>query len=290
MIKLKVIVVMFLWGSIGVFSRYIELSPILLAFLRALISLPILFFIIKIKGEKFNFRLVQIWPYLLSGVLLGFGWASLFFGYKNTSIASAIVIYNMCPVYVIIAAPILLKEKVSLIQVGVIVSSFLGLLLIVGTTELNTNNVWGILLSGLSGVLYAGIVIINRKVKTNIGSSIGTYIQISTAMVILIPFVVMEGEFSGVFKLNMSGIICLIVLGIVHTGIAYSIYFSCYKEMKSVDIVSLSYLEPMFGILLSMIVIGEGLQTTQVIGAILILGSTYIGEQFKRKRTESVIV
>jgi drug/metabolite transporter (DMT)-like permease len=54
--------------------------------------------------------------------------------------------------------------------------------------------------------------------------------------------------------------------------------------MKSLEIVLYSYLEPLFGILFSVIFIGEKLTVLQIIGGILILGSTYIGEILKDKK------
>ena len=54
--------------------------------------------------------------------------------------------------------------------------------------------------------------------------------------------------------------------------------------MKSVEIVSYSYLEPLFGILFSVIFVGESLTFPQIIGGILILGSTFIGEMLKDRK------
>jgi len=89
--KMKLIIVMVIWGSLGVFTRSIPLSALSLAFLRAIIALPVLFVVMKMKGaDRKPWK--QFLPYVLSGVLLGFGWLSLFYGFKHTSIASAVMI------------------------------------------------------------------------------------------------------------------------------------------------------------------------------------------------------
>ena len=142
----------------------------------------------------------------------------------------------------------------------------------------------GMALSAVSGILYATIVLINRSITRRVDNQTATFAQIVTAMLVLLPFVLMEGNLLTVVDLDAIAILFVFLLGIVHTGVAYTIFFSLYEHMKSVEIVSYSYLEPLFGILFSVILVGENLTTLQITGGILILGSTYIGEILKDKK------
>ena len=281
--KIKLTAVMFLWGSIGLFSRYIDLSPVLLAFYRAVLSIPVLLVMVKLNVKSEQIEKTSVLLYALSGILIGLAWLALFYGYKYTSISSAVIIYNMCPIYVMLAAPFILKEKLSVLHICIIFVSFIGLILIVGMVEFNRSNVFGMALSGVSGVLYAVIVLINRKIKVKLESTIATLIQMIAAVLALIPFVLLEDNASDFFLLDIRGILLTIILGVVHTGFAYSLYFSTYHQLKSIEIVSYSYLEPVFGIILSMLFVGEVLRIEQFIGGVLILGSTYLGEYIKSK-------
>ena len=281
--RIKLVLVMVLWGSLGVFTRSIPLSALSLAFLRALIALPVLFAALKMKNtEKVEWRLLK--PYIISGSILGFGWLTLFYGYKHTSISSAVILYNMCPVYVMIAAPLLLKEAISKIQIAVVFFSFLGLVLIVGQNLSEGYGYLGMALSAVSGMLYATIILINRSIRSRVDNQTGTFVQISAAMIVLLPFVLAEGNILTVRDLDAAAVIYTILLGVLHTGIVYTIFFSLTTQMKSVEIVLYSYLEPLFGILFSVIFIREKLTVLQIIGGILILGSTYIGEILKDKK------
>lgn len=281
--KIKLVLIMIIWGSLGVFTRSIPLSALSLAFLRALIALPVLFAVMKMtKTEKVEWPLLK--PYLISGVLLGFGWLTLFYGFKHTSISSAVILYNMCPMYVMIAAPLVLKESISKIQVAVIVVSFLGLFLIVGQNLVEGYGSIGLALSAISGVLYAIIVLINRSIEVRVDNQTATFVQILAAMLVLLPFVLMEGDILKVVSLDVMAGAYTILLGILHTGVAYTLFFSLYTHMKSVEIVSYSYLEPLFGILFSVIFIGESLTLPQIMGGILILGSAYSGEMLKDRK------
>ena len=281
--KIKLVLIMIIWGSLGVFTRSIPLSALSLAFLRALIALPVLFAVMKMKKtEKVEWSLLK--PYLISGVLLGFGWLTLFYGFKHTSISSAVILYNMCPIYVMIAAPLVLEESISKIQIAVIVVSFLGLFLIVGQNLIEGYGSIGLALSAISGVLYAIIVLINRSIEVRVDNQTATFVQILAAMLVLLPFVLMEGDILKVLSLDAMAGAYIILLGILHTGVAYTLFFSLYTHMKSVEIVSYSYLEPLFGILFSVIFIGESLTLPQIIGGILILGSAYSGEMLKDRK------
>ena len=287
--KVKLVFVMIIWGSLGVFTRSVPLSALSLAFLRALIALPVLFAALKMKkSARLQPRLLI--PYLISGVLLGFGWLTLFYGFKHTSISSAVILYNMCPVYVMIAAPLLLKETISKIDASVIFTAFIGLLLIVGHDLLAGFGYMGMALSTVSGMLYATIVLLNRSIKLRLDNQTATFVQILAAMTVLLPFVLMDGNVFTVTSLDATAVFFTILLGVLHTGVAYTLFFSLSAQMKSVEIVSYSYLEPLFGILFSVIVVGEVLTPPQILGGLLILGSTFIGERLKSKRLAAATV
>lgn len=283
--RMKLISVMVLWGSIGLFTRYIALSPIQLAFSRAVLAALML---LLINGRRHWSEILSnkgsVLSYGLSGALIGVAWVALFYGYTHTSIASAVIIYNMCPVYVMLAAPLVLKEKRSRVQTAVVVLSLIGLVLIVGVPSLSSDDSMGKIMSGISGLLYAMIVLINRKIKVKLNSNTATAIQMVSASLVLLPFVVGSGFIESLSALNKEALIMTVILGIVHTGITYSLYFSTYHQMKSIDIVIYSYLEPLFGLLFSVVFLQESLSVIQILGGVLILGSTFIGENIQAGR------
>ncbi|MBN1778086.1 MAG: EamA family transporter [Clostridiales bacterium] len=281
--RLKLILVMVLWGSLGVFTKSVPLSALHLAFLRALIALPVLFLAMRLKKASQPAPWKRYIPYMISGALLGFGWLTLFFGYKLTSISSAVISYNMCPVYVMVAAPLILKERILKSQIAVILASFTGLFLIVGYNFLQGYGMAGILLSALSGMIYAAIVLLNRGIKQRIDSRTATFVQILTAMLVLLPFVLLNGNLEQMVRMDLKAITLTVLLGVLHTGVAYTLFFSVCEQMKSVEIATYSYFEPLCGIMFGVTFLGECLSAVQIAGGVLILGSTYIGEMLKNR-------
>lgn len=282
--KVKIIVVMIIWGSIGVFARNISISPILLAFSRAVIALPVVYFFMRNnKQQLFTFiKQKSARPVMLSGMLIGLAWVALFMAYRFTSVGNATLAYNMCPIYVLILAPIVLKEKLSPQQILSVVIAFCGLILIVATSlTIEGANLAGILLGAISGVVYAIIVLINRKYGSHIPSESATFIQLMMSAVVLVPLVLFENPVQQWTSLDLHGIVMLLILGIVHTGIVYQMYFSSYKDLSSTTIALYSYLDPVFAIIFAVVILGEPFGIYQIIGGTLILGSTLISNNSK---------
>lgn len=280
--KFKLIFVMIMWGSIGVFAHYISISPILLAFSRAIIALPVVYFFIKRKDQKlYSFiKLKSARPVMLSGMIIGLAWVALFMSFRYTSVANATLAYNMCPIYVLILAPILLKEKLSSKQVLSVVIAFCGLILIVSTSiNIKEAYLMGIFLGAVSGMFYAIIVLINRKFGSHIPSESATFIQLMMSAVILAPLIAFESPMQQWTSLGLQGIIMLLILGIVHTGLAYQMYFSSYKELSATSVALFSYLDPVFSIIFAVVILGEPFGIYQIIGGALILGSTLISNK-----------
>ena len=289
--RLKIIFVMVLWGSVGVFTKYISLSPILLAFFRAIISLPvILILILASKNSKTNnLKLRDTKLLIFSGILIGLAWWTLFAAFKYTSIATAILAYNMCPVYVLLLSPKLLKEKLNRNHVINIVLAITGLVITV-TPSISRGgvNLKGIFFGIISGVLYSVIVITNRKCSSDVNQISSTFIQMLSAGFALLPIVLTEKPLNQLSLVDSNGFIMLIILGVFHTGIGFVIYFSSYRSLSAISIALLSYLEPVFGILFSVMILKEPLTIWQITGGSLILGSTIFEKLGSYKREVSL--
>lgn len=114
--KLKIILAMVIWGTIGIFVREIELSSIEIAFFRASIGSGFLIFISLIKKEKIDKEVFKsnIIVLSISGIVLGINWIALFQAMKYTTISNAILSYYFAPVFIVIFSSVLFKEKMSI--------------------------------------------------------------------------------------------------------------------------------------------------------------------------------
>ena len=82
--------------------------------------------------------------------------------------------------------------------------------------------------------------------------------------------------------MDPTGWLSLLVLGIVHTGMTYSVYFSSLPHLKGSEISLLSYIDPLTAMLISAFVLSEPTTLMQIAGGVLILGSTLFSELMKK--------
>ncbi|MEH7115917.1 EamA family transporter [Neobacillus vireti] len=281
--KMRLITTMLIFGSIGVFVKNIELSSSEIAFLRGVIGslfLLIASFLVKhkpsIKILKENALLL-----LISGGAIGLNWIFLFEAYRYTTISNATISYYFAPIFVMILAPWVLKEKLTSVKIGCIIAAMIGLFLIVNPGGEGQNQLLGIFYGLLAAALYASVILMNKFIKNLSGFEI-TLVQLMAAAIVLLPYIGWRGNLS-FSSLNSTSVIFILILGVIHTGLAYFLYFTSIQELKGSTIAVLSYIDPISAVIIAALFLGEGMNFIQIIGGILILGSTFLSEKLELK-------
>lgn len=277
--KIMLIISMVIFGTLGIFTRNIAISSGELALYRAILAAVLIFVYLIVTKQKTDFRSIkkELLLLLLSGTAMGINWILLFEAYKYTTISAATLSYYFAPVIVIVACPILFKEKLSGRQMICFLMSALGLVLITGIGDSrNDNDFIGILFGLGAALFYAAVILLNKFIK-NVEGIYRTFLQFISAIVILIPYVKMT---SGVTlgNLNFTGWVNLLIVGFIHTGITYCMYFSSLKELPGQKAAILSYIDPLVAVLISVAILGETMTIWQAIGGIFILGFTLWNE------------
>ncbi|MCB2292364.1 DMT family transporter [Clostridium algoriphilum] len=291
--KLNIISAMIIFGSLGVFIKNINLPSLEIAFLRAIIGSIFLLLAGLIMGQKISFKVIKknILILILSGVALGFNWILLFQAYKYTTISNSTLSYYFAPVFVIMLAPIILKEKLTITKILCVIMAMCGLFLIVSIGSNNPsgsyNHIVGIMYGLAAAVLYASIILMNKFIK-NLSGFETTLIQLSVSALVLLPSIVYRGNLN-LSKIGSKAWIFILMIGILHTGIAYLMYFSSIKELKGQSIAILSYIDPISAVIIASIFLGETITFVKIIGGVLILGSTFLGEFLETKFTHNTV-
>ena len=271
---------MLIFGTIGIIVKFIPLDAPEIAFYRSILALLVisLYFIIKKEKLKFNLKKSTLILLLLSGIGIGLNWIFLFESYDYTSLSISTVCNYFAPIIVMVLSPIILKEKISLKQVICLIIAVVGLILIVGAFEFkkDSNNLIGIILSLLAAVLYAVVILINKKIKFVDGIE-RTFFQFLSLAIVLLPYTLFTTGFN-IFKLSITNLLWLLLLGVVHTGIAYCMYFTSIKDMSGQKISILSFIDPVTSIMLAFFIFNDQLTGFQLVGALLILFATIFSE------------
>ena len=271
---------MLIFGTLGIFRRYIPLSSAMLALFRGLLGSALLLILVFVKGGKLQ-KLKSRTVFLLAvtGALMGFNWMLLFEAYNYTSVAVATMCYYMQPTIVILLSPFVFSEKLTFKKLICAVAAIIGMVFVSGILNGNgikTRDIKGILFGLGAAALYSAVVILNKKVvvKDVYEKSI---IQLAAAAIILIPYLLLTEDITKT-TLNGTAVCMVLLVGIVHTGIAYALYFGSMKNLKAQSIAVMSYIDPVFALLLSAVILHEGLTVYGAIGAILIIGSAFVSE------------
>lgn len=277
--RFSLILAMVIFGTIGVFRKYIPISSTLIALIRGVIGSAFLYLVVKLSRKQISFSsFKENWLYLiLSGGFIGFNWILLFEAYNYTSVAVATLCYYMAPVIVLLLSPIILKERLTVRKSVCILCAIIGMFFISGVFSVGgIPNVRGVLLGLGAATLYAFVVLLNKKIKI-ISYFDKTIFQLSVASLVLLPYALFTVDFE-VISFDIRSIILLMFVGIVHTGISYYLYFGSMSELPAQTVALYSYIDPIVAILLSAVLLREGFGFQEVIGTVLILGSTVICE------------
>ena len=278
--RLMMAVSMAIFGTVGLFVRQINVSSGELALYRALMAASLIFIYLLVTRQKIPFAAIrkEIPLLLLSGVAMGFNWILLFQAYKFTTISVATLSYYFAPVIVTILCPIIFRERLTKKQVICFVMSTLGLVLITGIGDLNggSSHFTGILFGLGAATLYATVVMLNKFIK-NVEGIHRTFLQFLAAIAVLIPYVVLT---TGVNLGGVDGLgwICLPVVGFIHTGITYCMYFTSLRDIPGQKAAILSYIDPLVAVIVSVTILGESMSFVQIIGGVMILGFTLWNE------------
>lgn len=277
---------MAIFGTVGIFVRSIPMPSATLAFCRAVLGVAFLLLLMVITGKKLDFAAIkkQFLLLCISGAAIGINWILLFESYRYTTVATATICYYLAPMFLLIASAFM-GEKMTTKKLLCIIISLLGMVFVSGVLQGGISGYLGIVLSMCAAVLYASVVVMNRQLQ-NINAYDKTTVQLGMAGVVILPYILVADGLD-VSAMEPIGWVLLVIVGIVHTGIAYSLYFGSVKDLSAQTVAVFSYLDPVISILLSALLLKERLDIHSVIGAALILGSALYSELPGKKHRTS---
>ena len=279
--KIKLIVTMLLFGTIGVFVRNIALPSSVIAVVRGAIGSCFLLAVVFLRKSGLDLPAIKrnAGKLLLSGLCIGVNWILLFEAYRYTTVATATLCYYMQPVIVILGSALILGEKLSARKLICVFIAILGMVPVSGVLESlpTADEVTGILLALGAAALY-GINIITNKTMKNLPSFDMTIFCLMIAGLTLLPYTFVMEDW-GAMVWDMQSLLLLVTVGILHTGVAYALYYSALKVLKAQTVAMYGYIDPIFAIVLSALLLGEPLTISTAVGGAMILGATYFSDK-----------
>lgn len=281
---LMIIFSMLIFGTIGVFRRYIPVSSAFLAFSRGLISGLCILLFSRLKSGKHEAKIPRraFLGLVITGMLIGFNWMLLFEAYNHTTVAVATLCYYMAPTVVMLLSPLFFREKLTLRKTVCAAVAVAGMVLVSGVIGGGPqgSSLRGILLGLGAAAFYSGVIIMNNKIR-GIGAYQKTTVQLLSAGAVMIPYMLLTGGFSPE-EITPAAVVLLLVVGIVHTGAAYVLYFGSMDGLRVQTVAILSYIDPVSALLFSALLLQEPLSALNIAGAVMIIGSAIVSEVQKK--------
>ena len=274
--SLSMAAAMAIFGTIGIFRRYIPLPSGVIACVRGAIGAAFLLCLLALRREGFCWAGVRAqWKrILLSGVLLGCNWMLLFEAYEYTSVSTATLCYYMAPVILILISPLVFEERLSCGKLLCALAAVAGMTLVSGIWNagaIGADGLRGILFGLGAAALYAGVVVLNKKIRRIPGYE-RTILQLATAAAAMLPYALLSQR-ANAAALTPQALGMLALVGVVHTGLAYALYFGSMEKLAAQSIALMAYLDPIVAILLSALLLHEPMGVAQAAGAVLVLGA-----------------
>lgn len=270
MIKLSVSMAIF--GSIGFFTIHTGLPAIELVFVRCICATLFLGGIwLATGGHKTEpWEKKEVLRTLICGVFIVLNWVFLFKAFEEMSISIAISIYNLAPIFVLILGSIFLKEKMTIQALIATITCFIGSIFIIGLNNflsladfMQSGFIWAL----LSAIFYALTMLTSKTIK-NFSAYALTFTQTAVGIVMLLPLV----DFTLFNGLTTTNWLYILGTGFIHTGFVYYLFFDSIRNLSTIVVSVLVFVDPVVAILLDMVLLDFMPTLLQTFGILLIFG------------------
>ncbi len=286
--KLTFVATMLIFGTIGIFVRWIPLSSGVIALTRGIIGMLFLLAMTALRRQGLSRSAIRenALALCLSGACIGANWILLFEAYRYTTVATATLCYYMAPIFVTLLSPLLLRERLTARKGLCVLAALVGMVFVSGVPASGLPSLSegrGILLGLGAAVFYTCVILLNKRLH-DIGAYDKTIVQLGAASIVLLPYLLLTEDFSAL-TLTVPAAALLLVVGIFHTGVAYAMYFGSMSRLGAQTIALFSYIDPIVAIVLSALLLHEPMGGYEIFGAVLVLGSTLVSELPQRRES-----
>jgi drug/metabolite transporter (DMT)-like permease len=275
----KYFAALLMFGMNGIVASHIDLSSYEIVFTRTLIGSLLLVSIFALTRRKVHLfqNIKHTLCLIISGIAMGTSWMFLYEAYQRVGVSIASLAYYCGPVIIMILAPILFREKLTWAKGVGFLAVLVGMVCVNAQALNEVKTTWGLFCGILSAVMYAFMVIFNKKAESITGLENSMW-QLLISFLTVAVFVGAKQGF--VIHIESGSWVPILILGIFNTGIGCYFYFSSLGDMPVQTVAVCGYLEPLSAVVFSVLFLRESMTIVQVIGAVSILGGAAFGELF----------
>lgn len=282
LIELHLAVLMF--GGTALFSKLIPLSALDITLLRCCVASVVLGLLVKFRRQHLTLASKQ--DYLVAiglGVIVSLHWVTYFAAMQLSSVAIGMIAFFTYPVMTVIAEPLLTGHKIRLLDIASGVLVLIGVILLIPEANLGNDTTLGIAIGILSAMLFTARNLLQKRYFTQYSGPHAMFYQTLVAVVFLLPW--HEANLNSI-PLDVWGLI--ILLGVVFTAAPHALFTSALRHLSAKTVGLVSCLQPFYGAMLALVILGEELSLTTLIGGTIIVATaifeTHQSHQSQRQK------
>ncbi len=277
----KLLFAVIVWGLsfIATKNALVEVRPVVIVFLRQLLGILFLAFVILKQKKSFAVDLrKEKWIFALAAIACFHLWIQVT-GLQWTTASHTGWIIGITPVFMVIIGLLFFKEKITSTQTTGIVISFLGLLFLVSKgdfTSLDFIKNKGDLLIITSSVTWSVYSLASKKATLTLSPVLTTFYLFVIVAIIIAPFTINQQNISDVLNLSSSGWGSILFLGILCSGVAYTLWAQALSEMDASRVGAFLYLEPFVTFFGSWLLLNEQITFIMLFSGLIIIGGVVL--------------
>ncbi len=257
-----------LFGLSSVIGKFVEASPVMVAWGRVVTSVIILFIIMRCKKNDFTLENKKdILLAILGGIILAVHWTTFFQSVQVASVAIGTITFSTFPLFLIFLEPVIFKERFQKKNLLYVILILIGVIITI--PEFSTKNTMtvGIIWGMTSSLTYALLTLINRSLSSRYkGIKISLYEQ-AAAAVALFPVMLLTYR-----QPSLVDVIGISAIGIFCTAIGYSLFVSAQRYVTAQQAGIFSSMETVYGILFAFIFLRNTPTLREILGGLIIVG------------------
>ncbi len=242
-----------LFGLAGLFGKWIALPPVLIVLGRVIFASLFLGFLmlfsrLSLRALARKKRLQMV----LLGVVLAVHWTAFFRSIQISSVAVGLLSYSVFPVFTVLLEAVFFGEKVDRASLFCAGLCLLGVFLIVPRLDFSNVVFQGVIWGLFSGLTFAVLAVFNRRLSQQYSSLAIAFIEDLSATVLLLPFFF-------ALRTTPSGRewLLLVFLGVACTAGAHTLFIKGMRFVRAQTASIISSLEPVYGIVLALVLLRE---------------------------------
>lgn len=282
--QLKLHFIVFIWGFTAILGALIQIDALPLVWFRVLIASVVLFGFLKIKKVIFKENYSDLLKFLIGGIIVALHWITFFHAIKISTVSTTLITLSSSAFFVVLTKPLFDGKKILIYEFILAFFAVIGFIIIFKVEKLYTQ---GILTALFSALLIAIFSIYNsRLIKSYEAEKIAFY-ELFFAFLFVTAILLFNGSINlDFFELKNSDWLFIIILATICTAYPFVVATQLLKKMSPFTIVLTNNLEPVYGIILALILFGdkEKMSWQFYIGAIIIFCSILLNAFIKNKR------